>query len=252
MASGADVASDPWYRAVAQDQRIEAVLPAVQWIEVIVLVDRIGTEANQARQKAGLLTRTFRKAKLPPLPPRAWALEVVPLLRVLAEDAKKGSTIDLRADMRGPKCPDKQVAAGRLKGEGRVRHIDETVYVDPWLSLAARLDDGTRVSVAITDRLRHRTVHKRSASGKHKTKNKEKAARRVDVQVAGQTGEHDLVVPTPPPRLPVFSKPEATRPTATARLDHPLPPPGGDGARLVLKALAEVHRHLRPRTRGAG
>jgi hypothetical protein len=251
VASGADVLSDPWYRAVALDQRVQSTLPADQWNEVIVLVDRMGAEANQARQKAGLLKRTFRKAKLPPLPPPAWAFEVVPLLRVLAEDAKKNSTIDVRADLRGPKCPDKQGAVYRLQGEGRVRHIDQAVYLDPWLSLGARLADGTRVSVDITDRLRHRTVHKRSASGKHKTKVKEKAARRVDVEVAGDAGEHELIVPTPPPRLPVYSKPEATRPTATARLDHPLPPPGGDGARLVLKAVAEVHRHFRPRSRGA-
>lgn len=247
MADEIPALSEPWYRAVAVDRWVQASLPAEQWLSVIGLVLRSAAEVEQARSQAGFFARKLRASKQPPLPPDTWTMEVVPLLRVLAEDVKVGTPITLRVDLRGPKLPDKVVARGRLPGVGRVRHIDETIYRDAWFSLAARLVDGTRVGVDLTDRVRHRKVAKKSASGKYKTKEKDKASRRIQVEVAGRVGEHDLVVPTPPPRLPVYSKPGASRPTVTARLDHPLPPPGGDRARLVLQALSEAHRHVLPR-----
>jgi len=239
--------SEPWYRAVAVDRWVQGVLPADQWLAVAALVDDGQAEVEAARTQAGFLARRLRQSSLPLQLPRAWALEVVPLVRVLAEDAKAGTPLELRVDLRGPHLPDKVVAAGRLPDTGRGVRIDQTVYLDRWLALGARLNDGTRVSLEITDRVRHRKIRK-SNGRKVKWKEKEKVARRIDVEVAGKVDAHDLVVPTPPPRLPVYSKPGASRPTVTARLDHPLPAPGGDGVRLVLKTLAEVHRHVRPRT----
>jgi len=131
-----------------------------------------------------------------------------------------------------------------------VKKLEQVIHLDPWLSLEARLADGTRVSVDLVDKVRDRTVTKKSASGKTKVKKKEKLVRRIDVEVAGDAGMHDLVVPTPPPRLPVYTKPGASRPTVTARFDHRLPAPDDDAVRLALKVLGEAHRHVQPRRRG--
>ncbi len=257
MANEARALSEPWYKAVVVQGWVQEALSAAQWLTVVDVVRSGAAEVEQARAKAGFFTRTFRASQQPPLPSETWNLEVVPLLRVLAEDAKAGTMIEVRADLRGARLPDKVVASGRLPGGakapggGKIRHIDETIYRDTWLTLAARLEDGTRVAVELTDRVRDRKVAKRTARGKYKTKKKAKASRRIEVEVGGRAEDFELVVPTPPPRLPVYAKPGASRPTVTARLDHPLPPPGGDRARLVLQALAEAHRHLHPRARGA-
>lgn len=251
MADQPSALSEPWYRAIAVDRYVQGSLPAEQWTAVIRVVESGARHVGEARQKAGFFKRNFNKSALPAEVPRAWTFEVAPLLRVLAEDAKPGAPIELRADLRGPKVPAKIASSGRLPGQGRVKKIEQTVYLDKWLTVAARFDDGTRAEIEVTDRVRHRVVHKKSASGKHKTKHKEKWLRRIDIEVGGQSDEHELIVPTPPPRVPVYSKPGASRPTVTTRLDHPLPPPGDDGVHLILKGLAEAHRHLHPRSRGA-
>jgi len=177
--------SEPWYRAVAVDRLVQGAMPAEHWAAVIGLVQRGDVEVEQSRQQAGFFKRTVKKSSLPPRAPGQWTLEVVPLLRVLGEDAKANASIQVRADLRGTKVAGTVVFSGRLKGSGRVRHIDQTSYVHRWLSLAARLHDGTRVSIDVTDKVRHRKVHKKSASGKHKSKEKERWTRRIDIEVAG-------------------------------------------------------------------
>lgn len=230
------------------DRSVQGHLPADQWVAVVDLVSAGAAEVERAREAAGFLTRRLRKSSLPALPPPAWTFEVAPLLRVLAEDAKAGAPLGLRADLRGSELPEKIVRAGRLPDTGRRLRIDETLYLDRWLTLDGRLDDGTRVSIEVTDRLRHRKI-RRSSGGKTKWKTKEKRSRRIDVEVAAKAETHDLLVPSPPPRVAVYSKPGASRPTAMARVEVLLP--RNDGAILVLRALADVHRHLRPRDRDA-
>jgi hypothetical protein len=83
--------------------------------------------------------------------------------------------------------------AGKLTGRGKTRTgWDVMSYVDRWLSLQARLMDGTHLRVEMTERTDKRSKTKRSRSGKYKTKSKtlSDALVRVRLQVKPEKYQH--------------------------------------------------------------
>ncbi|MBO2447308.1 hypothetical protein J4573_09445 [Actinomadura barringtoniae] len=154
-------------------------------------------------------------------PPQRATTVVVPLVQVLAADTRGDGTLSVAADLRGPNAQGKLSAQQTFPGQRRgVRKIVEWWSYDPWLSMRAELRDGSELELAVADRTRFRKIHKRSQSGKYKTKMKTKTVHRITVTR----------------RLP-----------AGTALQRPASPPPGwisvrvrDGKRPVIRASAKV------------
>ena len=86
------------------------------------------------------------------------------LSRDMAADAKVSVRIDMRAHDH----------ASKLKRKGSVQQWKVAYYVDPWLTLTARLLDGSVFRLIAVTHLQKRTKWKKSRSGKSKLKSKSK------------------------------------------------------------------------------
>ncbi len=109
---------------------------------------------------------------------------IYPLLCVLREDVAPNTPLELEADLRGGMVKDKRTDEQNLS-RGRLRYpkILETHYLDPWLSGAAALADGSTLRWKVADRIRVRRITKRTARGKVKTKYKHKSKRLLEVSL---------------------------------------------------------------------
>jgi hypothetical protein len=95
-----------------------------------------------------------------------------------------GAPLRLSADLRGgmikEKCTDERKPS---KGTFSYPKIQETHYLDPWLSGSAALADGSTLRWKVVDRIRVRRITKRTARGKIKTKYKHKSRRMLEVSL---------------------------------------------------------------------
>lgn len=74
--------------------------------------------------------------------------------------------------------------------EGKTGHWNYKLYHDNWLSLEAKLLDGTACRIQVTERRQNRYRWKRSASGKSKYKTKVKAAMEVALRLKPKTRKY--------------------------------------------------------------
>ena len=142
---------------------------------------------------------------------------VLPLLVVLREEMAAGQPVTLRLDLRGATRPEKKVDVHK-SGGGLPRHED-TFYIDPWLTVEARLGDGTRLVWEVVDDVRQRRVTRRNRRGKVKTKTKYKTKTEMAARLATRRDEYAPVA------LPVTG--EEANPATSA-----------SGDRLAIKAGA--------------
>ena len=163
---------------------------------------------------------------------RKWALPdrtesvIVPLIRVLCEDAGRGA-VGIRADLRGPGVPGKATPPQELPTGGRVRAFRQWWVRDQWLSARSELRDGSVLTIDVSDFIRYRRVTKINPRGKRKTKVKTKGVQRIRVVRSLAKGQPSARPGTPPPRwIQVRVRPgHKTVIKAAAKL----PMPDGDG-----------------------
>lgn len=121
-------------------------------------------------------------------------ISIMPMLYVLRDDIEPQESVELVLDLRAPMAKEKL-----LRTEKPRERLTETFYSDPWMSAEAILVDGSRLRWSVTDLIRHRSVTKKTRSGKWKTKTKDSKKCSVDVELTvrnksyevqgGETGE---------------------------------------------------------------
>ncbi len=108
---------------------------------------------------------------------------VFPLVALLGDDVKPGSTLHLRLDLRGGTIKDKLRDKKEPYEKGAYHKIVETLYQDDWLSGDTVLSDGSRLQLRISDSIRELKKTKRNFRNKTKTKTKYKIKGLLDVQL---------------------------------------------------------------------
>ncbi|MEO8379221.1 MAG: hypothetical protein ABI779_06120 [Acidobacteriota bacterium] len=111
----------------------------------------------------------------------------VPVLTLFREDFDPRVPVHLRLDLSSPTTKTKKTDVSKPYQHGRYHKVIDTMYRDPWMSAAAVLVDGTKLSWTVTDRIRERTMTKKNARGKYKTKTKYKKVSDLEVQVGLRT-----------------------------------------------------------------
>jgi hypothetical protein len=173
-----------------------------------------GEWAGLVHSLAGHNTLVRRRKWAPPT--RATTV-VVPLIQVLSADTRGDGTLSVAADLRGPDVQGKLSVRQTFPGQRRgVRKVEEWWAFDPWLSMRAELRDGSELELAIADRVRYRKIHKRSQSGKYKTKMKTKTVQRVSLSRRLPAGTSLQRPATPPPRWISVKVREGKRPVIRA------------------------------------
>ncbi|GLY75942.1 hypothetical protein [Actinoallomurus iriomotensis] len=183
------------------------------------------------------------------LPSRTTAV-LVPLIHVLSEDTAPDGAIGVTADFRGLKEPGKKGPEQDLPVSGRVRRLTEWFVVDPWLQVRAELRDGSVLEIQVTDRVRHREIHRVNPRGKHKYKTKKKAVQRID---AKRTLARDAAVRrpgTPPPAWVQVRLKDGKRTALNATAKLPRVPEENDQLQAILTVVAELFRWTPPQTSG--
>jgi len=185
------------------------------------------------------------------LPPRLMDV-VVPIVRVLSEDASATSGIGVRLDLRGHEAPGKVGPSRDLPTHGNITKLSEATAWDPWFVLEGFLKDGSHLELSIVDVVRTRKIRKRSASGKTKWKQKAKPAQRVSAKLTLDKGR-GIAPPAPSPAtswLKVAAKPKGPRFVITAQGKYQIPPnpQAGWQVNTVLLVVAEVFRWAAPLT----
>ncbi|WP_342377296.1 hypothetical protein NVS55_38425 [Myxococcus stipitatus] len=106
------------------------------------------------------------------------------LLLRLRRDIEPEEPVTLELDFRAVDHPDKWTEKGRA---GRWTTNE---FEDPWMSLHARLRDGTHLRLSMEEWLQKRTRTKVNARGKHKTKQKQKSATFLQAQLRVKPERH--------------------------------------------------------------
>ncbi len=109
---------------------------------------------------------------------------VLPLLRVLEQDAARGGKVTMTVDLGAPVRRDCRVSSTTTGRWFRLPKVVESRYLHRWLSIRAPLHDGSVVRWTVTAAVRQRVITKRGISGKIKTKTKHKVKHRIRVVVA--------------------------------------------------------------------
>ncbi|NVJ26005.1 MULTISPECIES: hypothetical protein [Myxococcus] len=78
----------------------------------------------------------------------------------------------------------------KWKGKGMAGTWKTNEFEDPWLSLQARLRDGTHLRLAMTEWLQKRSRTRRSPGGKYKTKHKQKSGTYLQAQLRVKPERH--------------------------------------------------------------
>lgn len=124
------------------------------------------------------------------------------LLRRLGRDIAPEEPVSLELDFH----PIDHKSKWKRKGMAGTWKTNE--FEDPWLSLQARLRDGTHLRLGMTEWLQKRSRTKRNARGKYKMKSKQKSGTYLQVQLRVKPERH----------------PELTRLQGAAREAVKLPP----------------------------
>jgi hypothetical protein len=117
--------------------------------------------------------------------PSRLAQYVIPFLRVLDQDVPDGRAVTVRIDLRPSTDKSKELSQHDLDMTGTVyRKGEQHWYDDQWFSGSAALAGGSELQWGVTDRIRERVLNKRTASGKSKTKKKQKATRYIGLHLS--------------------------------------------------------------------
>ncbi|MDN3359809.1 hypothetical protein [Actinomadura sp. DC4] len=173
----------------------------------------------------------------------------MPLIHVLSEDTKRNAPIGISADFRGADAPGKEGPKRDLPIKTRyIRKVTEWFTFDPWLQVRAELRDGSVLEIRVTDRTRHRKIHKVNARNKHKWKTRKKAVQRIDARRTLPGGMVPQRPATPPPGWIRVRIKDGKRITlnATAKLGQV--PEEQDQLQTILFVLTELFRWTRPAT----
>lgn len=111
---------------------------------------------------------------------------VAPIVAMLKEDTGEKSQIELKLDFRGPTHGTKRAGVRkwpRNELPRGARSRNDSVYVDPMVSISTKLIDGSKMAFSVTDQLTLRRTTKTSRSGKRKTKGKYKFKRMVAMRL---------------------------------------------------------------------
>lgn len=102
---------------------------------------------------------------------------VLPLVVTLGEDMAPGKNIQMYLDLTGKLLKSKAVKSSTVDpGWFQYPKVTTTIYHDNWFDLQAELVDGSKVHIAIKDRInsKYKIIRSRSGKTKKKTKNKVK------------------------------------------------------------------------------
>jgi hypothetical protein len=224
----------PAHQQLTMERTVAMAAPPPEWMAVL---------ASLAQHDASVKRRKWR------LPPRATTV-LVPLVNVLAEDAAVDGAIGLSADFRGPDVPGKATPQRELPIRTRhIRKVTEWFTFDPWLQVRAELRDGSVLEIRVTDRTRHRKIHKVNRNNKHKWKRKKKAVQRID---ARRTLPRDMVAHRPPAAPPGWirvRRKDGKRTTLGAVAKLPRVPEDGEQLQAILTVVTELFRWTLPDTR---
>jgi hypothetical protein len=221
----------PAHQQLTMERRVSMSAPPSEWAALLASLSQ--HEATVRRPKWRLPSRV--------------TTVLVPLIQVLSEDTARNAPIGVGADFRGPDAPGKERPKQELPVRTRyIRKVTQWYTFDPWLQVQAELRDGSVLELRITDRTRHRKIHKVNARNKHKWKNKKKTVQRID---ARRTLPRDTAVRRPdaaPPRWITVRRKDGKRTTlnATAKLGDV--PRETDQFQVVLTVLTELFRWSRP------
>ena len=114
-------------------------------------------------------------------------ISIMPMLYVLRDDIEPRESVELVLDLRAPMAKEKL-----LRTEKPRERLTETFYSDPWMSAEAILVDGSRLRWSVTDLIRHRSVTKKTRSGKWKTKTKDSKKCSVDVELTVRNKSYEV------------------------------------------------------------
>jgi hypothetical protein len=218
-----------------------------------LVMERTASMTSRPAEWAGVLASlsqheaTVKRPKWR-LPSRTTTV-LVPLIQVLSEDTAPDGPIGITADLRGPDMPDKTGPQRDLGVKTRqIRKITEWYVLDTWLQVRAELRDGSVLEVRVTDRVRHRKIHKVNARGKHKWKRKKKAVQRIDARRTLPRGAVVQVPPTAPPRWIAVRRKDGKRTLLNATAKLPEVPGDQDQLQAILAVVTELFRWTRPET----
>lgn len=177
------------------------------------------------------------------LPPRVTDV-LVPLVQTLGEDVARGGQLAVEADLRGEGVREKTGARHQVPvpANGRIRSITEWFVTDPWLRLRAELGDGSRLEVAVTDRIRHRKIHKIGAGGKHKQARKTRRTQVLRCRRVLPRGVEGTRPAQPPPPWVQVTVRDGRRRTIAATVKPDRVPQGPEQLDLILTTLVELFR----------
>lgn len=219
----------PLHQQLVNDRELAVAMSPPEWAAL----------AASLRTNDAVLTRAKHK-----LPPRANGV-VMPLVRVLGQDAGPAGNIGVRLDLRGHEAPGKSYPPTPIPPpRPNVVKAEQVMSVDPWLAVNAVLRDGTTIDLWITDVVTTRNLRKRSSSGRIKAKSKAKVAQRVRARVVLPKGAGVRVPPTPSPGwCQVAAKTSGSRAQITAKARYAIayPDPAWQ-LRQVLTVLSECFR----------
>ncbi|MBC6459408.1 hypothetical protein [Actinomadura sp. HBU206391] len=223
----------PLHQSLIWERTLSAALPPAEWAMLL---------ASMSQHDALVKRRKWR------LPDRM-GTTLVPLIRVLCEDVAPNGALALTADLRGPDVPGKAGPTRDLPVHRPIRSVKEWFVHDTWLRLRADLRDGSVLELTVTDRIRHRRIHKVNPRGKHKRKTKTKVVQRISATRVLPKGRAIQRPAVPPPgwiRLRVRDDKRAVL-RATAKVGPNAMAP----AEQVLMVAAELFRWTPPRRTAA-
>jgi len=112
---------------------------------------------------------------------------VLPMLYVLRDDFDPNEGLELTLDLRQP------MAKEKLLREDKPRdRMTETFYNDAWMSAEGVLVDGSRLRWSVVDVIRHRSVTKKTSSGKWKTKTKDSKKCNIDAELTVRNKAYEV------------------------------------------------------------
>jgi len=157
---------------------------------------------------------------------------VLPMLEIFRDDFDPGESMELALDLRQP------MAKEKLLREVKPRErLTETFYSDPWISAGATLVDGSRLRWSVIDTIRHRSVTKKTARGKWKTKTKDSKKCNVDVELTVRNKAYS-----------VSGQGEAgeKKTTLSASKTMKLPGVAATDPKLIIEVITELFQRVSP------
>ena len=117
----------------------------------------------------------------------------LPVLKLLKEDFARRRQVHARLDLRLPTHKSKSQGKSAPFAHGNYHHVVEEIFLDPWMSVEATLNDGAHLAFRVVDSTRVRSRRKRSISGKTKFNSQKSKKTSIEVQLAVRRKAFDIV-----------------------------------------------------------